>query len=310
VSVAPHKEYLPVRPVRENRKTSDALVIGESLAGISAALEMARRGLVVSVIDHPFDTLSIRGTRTIGVNELLPTESTGEQFASFAQKALLAAGVTVVRGGHAQRLLVGHERIFASFWDNNLLTAKVVVFAPNGTEPGVAENIGFERLSGFGASWDAWSDAFFYKGQPVCVIGSGARALDQALIASDKGANVTVLWEEKRISAEHRGVLGSIPVVEDVALLELLADSQGNLSTLRINVAGVERSIAACALFSAHEPNVSHFLLPASSLSLVVRAGLVNGIAHSDHAGLVLDGIRAGVAATAYLHSRDLSPQS
>ena len=58
---------------------------------------------------------------------------------------------------------------------------RTVIFAPNGTDPGLSAEVNAKEFFWKGVSFSAWSDASFFHCLPVAVYGEGLRALEQAV---------------------------------------------------------------------------------------------------------------------------------
>jgi thioredoxin reductase len=67
-----------------------------------------------------------------------------------------------------------------------------VVFAPNGTEPGIDVD-GSAPLHGFGVSYSAADDAPFYRSRRVAVYGDAPRVIEHAWIAARYASDIVVL---------------------------------------------------------------------------------------------------------------------
>jgi len=135
------------------------------------------------------------------------------------------------------------------------LSVSRVVYSPVGTESGLPWIQGLEQLIGRGVSKDAWSDAAFYRGRSVAVIGSGCRAVEQALILADFGALPQIICPNTEMLCgchRHRLQAAAIPVQQGVTVKGVERDSSGLLCELvTLNSFGSEERMAVSALFLA-----------------------------------------------------------
>lgn len=127
-----------------------------------------------------------------------------------------------------------------------------------------------EAFKGRGVSACATCDGFFYKNQPVAVIGGGNTAVEEALYLSNIASKVTVIHRrdsfrsEKILSAQllKKAEEGNVDILWNHELDEVLGDDAGvtglrvksteNGDTQEVNVQGVFIAIG-------HKPNTDIF---------------------------------------------------
>ena len=127
-----------------------------------------------------------------------------------------------------------------------------------------------EVYRGRGVSACATCDGFFYKAQPVAVIGGGNTAVEEAMYLSNIASHVTVVHRRDRFRAEkilsdrllEKSRSGAITVEWNHVLDEVLGDDRGvtgilikstiQPATKKINVQGVFIAIG-------HQPNTQIF---------------------------------------------------
>jgi thioredoxin reductase len=274
---------------------TDYAVIGHSLAGISAALTLAKAGDRVVVLDFHRDTDAIAELPHIQPTSLGPSVS-GMAFESAMQNLLAREGVErqtdcFIESVHSD------ENVIVEC-DDRRWSCRGVVFAPNGTEPGI-DIEGSSALQGFGVSYSASDDAPFFLSRRVAVYGDAPRVIEHAWIAARYASEVVVLMKddfaENQMQLVH-DLRSSSAVTFDnrVALRSLHAGSDGLLTAIEIEGASGRRSIDVSALF------VAQHLVPRSDVvrseapsEAIAFAGLVAGINYWEHAELVNDGARA-----------------
>jgi len=286
------------------------LVIGESVAGVAAALEIASSGFPVRIVSS-YDSAGLEDSFLIGPTALNAEPWRGTDFAVIAFDRLRDVHVKAWYSGD---WFGSWDRVSFDPTTGDLVLDEVfegerhrlrgVVFAPGGNEPGLPE----ETEAPFrwrGLSYSAWSDAPFFRGKPVAVIGCGPRAFDQALIAAEFAASVTVLCHES--ATEPMGLLaeavassGYLAVRTHAQIEALRGDEAGALSGVLVCEHGREALVAASGVFVAHDPVVDWEPWGGEQQALALRergkrtfAGIAAGVPHSDHAALFESGVLA-----------------
>ena len=127
-----------------------------------------------------------------------------------------------------------------------------------------------EAYKGRGVSACATCDGFFFRGQPVAVIGGGNTAVEEALYLANIAERVYVVHRRDALRAEkmlqdrlfERVRQGAVEMVWDHTLAEVLGDEGGVTGTLVDPVAGGEqRRLDVSGVFIAigHTPNTDVF---------------------------------------------------
>jgi thioredoxin reductase (NADPH) len=127
-----------------------------------------------------------------------------------------------------------------------------------------------EAFKGKGVSACATCDGFFYKQQPVAVIGGGNTAVEEALYLSNIASHVTVVHRRDELRSEKilrdrlfkKEAEGVVTIAWDHVLDEVLGDDSG-VTGMRIkNVKdGATKDVALQGVFIAigHRPNTAIF---------------------------------------------------
>ncbi|MGB5177224.1 MAG: thioredoxin-disulfide reductase [Gammaproteobacteria bacterium] len=127
-----------------------------------------------------------------------------------------------------------------------------------------------ETFKGKGVSACATCDGFFYKQQPVAVIGGGNTAVEEALYLSNIASHVTLVHRRDELRSEkilrdrlfEKEAAGVVTIEWDHVLDEVLGDDSG-VTGMRIkNVKdGTTKDIALQGVFIAigHRPNTAIF---------------------------------------------------
>jgi thioredoxin reductase (NADPH) len=161
------------------------------------------------------------------------------------------------------------QRPFKLTGDAGEYTADALIIATGAS----AKYLGMEseeNFKGRGVSACATCDGFFYKNQPVAVIGGGNTAVEEALYLSNIASKVTVVHRRDSFRAEKilsnkllkRAEEGNVEILWDHTLDEVLGDDAGvtgmrvkstkDDSTQEIDVQGVFIAIG-------HQPNTGIF---------------------------------------------------
>jgi thioredoxin reductase (NADPH) len=127
-----------------------------------------------------------------------------------------------------------------------------------------------ETFKGRGVSACATCDGFFYKNQPVAVVGGGNTAVEEALYLSNIASKVTVIHRrdsfrsEKILSAQllKKAEEGNVDILWNQELDEVLGDDAG-VTALRVKstVDSSTQEVAVQGVFIAigHKPNTDIF---------------------------------------------------
>ena len=177
------------------------------------------------------------------------------------------------------------SRPFRLEGERGTYTADALIVSTGAT----AKYLGLESEAAFqgrGVSACATCDGFFYRDQPVVVVGGGNTAVEEALYLSNIASHVTLVHRRDQLRAEkilqdrlfRRVEEGSISIAWDQELEEVLGDDTGVTGVrLRSVTTGKTREIAAPGVFIAigHAPNTGLFegQLDMDGGYLVVDAG-------------------------------------
>jgi len=127
-----------------------------------------------------------------------------------------------------------------------------------------------ETFRGRGVSACATCDGFFYKGQPVAVIGGGNTAVEEALYLSNIASHVTVVHRRDKFRSEkilsnqllEKANSGNVTIEWNSTLEEVLGDQTG-VTGMRINntADNTSKDISLQGVFVAigHKPNTDLF---------------------------------------------------
>ena len=144
-----------------------------------------------------------------------------------------------------------------------------------------------ERFRGRGVSACATCDGFFYRDQPVAVVGGGNTAVEEAIYMANLASHVTLVHRRDRLRAEAilqdrlKALVdqGKIAMLWNHVVDEVLGD-EGGVRGVRVRATGngAKRDLDVKGLFVAvgHTPNTALFegQLDMKNGYIVVKAGL------------------------------------
>jgi thioredoxin reductase (NADPH) len=243
------------------------VIIGSGPAGWTAAIYAARANLnpvlitglaqggqlmtTTEVDNWPADAMGVQGP------ELM------ERFLKHAERFKTDMNFDQI---HTVKL---QEKPLTLIGDNGTYTCDALIIATGAS----AMYLGLpseEAFMGRGVSGCATCDGFFYKGQPVAVVGGGNTAVEEALYLSNIASHVTVVHRRNKFRAEpimidklnEKVAAGSITVLWDHVLDEVLGDKSGVTGMRVKNVktnATTDKTLQGVFIAIGHRPNTEIF---------------------------------------------------
>ncbi len=243
------------------------LILGSGPAGYTAAVYAARANLKPVVI-----TGIAQGGQLMTTTEVdnWPADADGvlgpDLMARFEKHATRFDTELVFDHIHTVHL---QEKPMRLVGDSGEYTCDALIIATGAS----AKYLGLpseQAFSGRGVSACATCDGFFYKNQPVAVIGGGNTAVEEALYLANIASKVTLVHRRDRFKAEaimidklmQRVAEGKVELALDSTLDEVLGDASGVTGMrLRSVKDGATRDIALQGVFIAigHQPNTQIF---------------------------------------------------
>ncbi|WHS36153.1 thioredoxin-disulfide reductase [Auritidibacter ignavus] len=180
----------------------NVIIVGSGPAGYTAAIYTARANL---------NPVVFTGSVTAG-GELMNTTDV-ENYPGFPDGIL---GPELMANFEAQARRFGADIQYEDVVDVDLASHPKVVTLGNGDSYRARTVIiatgsayrhlgidGEQRLSGFGVSWCATCDGFFFRDQQVAVVGGGDSAMEEALFLTKFASKVYVIHRRDELRASH-----------------------------------------------------------------------------------------------------------
>lgn len=248
-------------------KHAKVLILGSGPAGYSAAVYAARANLNPLLI-----TGLAQGGQLMTTTEVdnWPADVDGVQgpdlMARFQAHAERFNTEIVFDHIHTAHL---REKPIRLEGDSGVYTCDTLVIATGAS----AKYLGLpteEAFMGKGVSGCATCDGFFYRNQPVCVVGGGNTAVEEALYLANIASKVTVIHRRDKFRAEPilvdklmaRAAEGKVELKLWSELKEVLGDASG-VTGVRIHNSqtGADEDIAlnGCFIAIGHQPNTEIF---------------------------------------------------
>ena len=259
------------------------LILGSGPAGYTAAVYAARANLSPVLVTG----VEVGGQMTTTTDvDNWPGDAEGVQGPDLMERMRAHAERFDTRLVHDQVASVDlSSRPFRLFGDSATYRCDALIIATGAS----ARYLGLESeeaYKGRGVSACATCDGFFYRSQPVAVIGGGNTAVEEALYLSNIASSVTVVHRRDRFRAEkilankliEKSRSGNVVIEWDHVLDEVLGDDAG-VTGIRIRgtTTGEPKSIDVhgCFIAIGHTPNTGIFegQLEMNGGYIVVRGG-------------------------------------
>lgn len=296
----------------------DLIVIGEGVAGMTAARVAAEAGLRVAMFEA-----TLFGGLVTNVNALDPAPepaiSMGADYAAALLEASLGAGVhseqkRVDAVAREENGFVVHATA-ESFQSRHLIIATGARFRPLGVP-------GEERFAGHGVSNCADCDGPLYRQAEVVVAGGGDSALQEALVLAEHCARVHLVHHGVRLSARADLVARAadnprIEVLADAEVAQIEGDGGVERVIVRRRSDGSQIELLSRGVFAyiGLIPNTELLgaefardtggrLLTDATLETSVQGAFAAGAVRSGCGGTIEDAVRDGVKAARAIIAR------
>jgi thioredoxin reductase (NADPH) len=247
---------------------SPLLILGSGPAGYSAAVYAARANLKPVLI-----TGLAQGGQLMTTTEVdnWPADADGVQgpdlMARFQKHAERFNTEIIFDHIHTAKLT---EKPFRLIGDSGEYTCDALIIATGAS----AQYLGLpseQAFMGKGISACATCDGFFYRNQPIAVIGGGNTAVEEALYLANIASHVTIVHRRDKFRAEkimqdhlfEKEKAGKVTIKWNSVLDEVLGDKTG-VTGMRIKdvKTGATEDISLMGVFIAigHKPNTDLFV--------------------------------------------------
>jgi thioredoxin reductase (NADPH) len=269
-------------------KHAQVLILGSGPAGYTAAVYAARANLNPVLV-----TGMAQGGQLMTTTEVdnWPADVHGVQGPDLMQRFLQHAErfKTEIVFDHIHTVDFS-KRPFTLTGDSGTYTCDALIIATGAS----AKYLGLpseEAFMGRGVSGCATCDGFFYREQPVCVVGGGNTAVEEALYLSNIASKVHLIHRRDKFRAEpilvdklmEKVAAGKIELHVFQTLDEVLGDQSGVTGVrLKSTQDGGTKELAVqgCFIAIGHQPNTDIFKgqLEMKDGYIITRSGL-NGMA-------------------------------
>ncbi len=236
----------------------DVIIVGSGPAGYTAGLYTARANLHPLLIEGTQYGGALMNTTEVENFPGFPDGVQGPELMDMMRKQAEKFGAEIVTDdateldltGEVKRVVVGGEEY----------RAKAVVLAMGSAykELGVP---GEKELSGHGVSWCATCDGFFFRDQPIAVIGGGDSAVEEATFLTRFAESVTMVHRRdtlraSKIMADRALSNPKIRFAWNSVVEEIVGDGKVGSVTLRDVNSGETCSLPVGGVFVAigHDP--------------------------------------------------------
>jgi len=243
------------------------IIVGSGPAGYTAAVYAARAALSPVMITG----IEVGGQMTTTTDvDNWPADDQGVQGPELMERMKRHAerfGTQLIYS-HVDRVELGTQP-FRLFCGKDEYTCDALIIATGAS----AKYLGLpteESYKGRGVSACATCDGFFFRNQPVAVIGGGNTAVEEALYLSNIASRVTLVHRRDQFRAEQimidklveRSRTGNVDIVYDHVLDEVVGDDRG-VTGVRLKHAKTDapRNVDVQGVFIAigHTPNTGVF---------------------------------------------------
>ncbi len=213
----------------------EVLIIGAGPAGMTAAIYASRAGYKTAILEHGVPGGQAATTDMIENYPGFPEGISGPELMMKFFEQTQTFGVEMIYEQVQSLDLSGDIKKVIT--DKQTIEAKAIVIA-SGAKPRTlgVENEG--RLRGRGVSYCATCDGFFFRDQPVAVVGGGDTAVEEAMYLTKMCSGVTLIHRRDELRAnklaQSRALANEkLNIIYDTVVDEIVGDEKVTQLKLR-----------------------------------------------------------------------------
>ncbi len=213
----------------------EVLIIGAGPAVMPAAIYAARAGYKTAILEHGVPGGQAATTDMIENYPGFPEGISGPELMMKFFEQTQTFGVELIYEQVQSLELTGDiKRVIT---DKQTIEAKTVVIA-SGAKPRTLGVANEGRLRGRGVSYCATCDGFFFKDQPVAVVGGGDTAVEEAMYLTKMCSSVTLIHRRDELRAnklaQSRALANEkLHILYDTVVDEIVGDEKVTQLKLR-----------------------------------------------------------------------------
>lgn len=213
----------------------EVLIIGAGPAGMTAAIYAARAGYKTAILEHGVPGGQAATTDMIENYPGFPEGISGPELMMKFFEQTQTFGVEMIYEQVQSLNLMGDVKKVIT--DKQTIETKVVVIA-SGAKPRTLGVANEGRLRGRGVSYCATCDGFFFKDQPVAVVGGGDTAVEEAMYLTKMCSSVTLIHRRDELRAnklaQSRALANEkLNIIYDTVVDEIVGDEKVTQLKLR-----------------------------------------------------------------------------